>query len=211
MYTLRLLLFLTLGSVLVQGCRKDPVNALSTEERRIFITNRDETVNFANYNTFSIADNVVVVDGSNSQQQLTAADQAYLDAFRAAMQARGYTQVPRTATPDLGVQVSRIIRTSTGIMSVPDYFGFWDPFMWGGGFGSGFGGWGAPTFWYNTTYQVREGMLAFDLIDLKNAAANNNLRVIWNGLIRGSGLGSATSAGGQVTQLFEQSPYLRRQ
>lgn len=210
MKPIRILIAFIACVFVVQGCSKDPIKNLDTDERRIFITNRDETVNFASYNTFSIADNVVVVDGNNSQQQLTAADQAYLEAFRAAMIARGYTQVTRSATPDLGVQVSRIIRTSTGIMSVPDYFGFWDPSMWGGGFGPGFGGWGAPAFWRTTTYQVREGMLAFDIIDLKNAAANNNYQVIWNGMIRGAGLNSASSAPSQVAQLFNQSEYLRK-
>lgn len=193
------------------GCRKDPANALEAEERRIYITNRDEAANFGAFRTFSIADNVLVVDGNNSRSQLTPADQAYLEAFRAAMQSRGYTQVDRAANPDIGVQASRIIRTSTGIMSVPDYFGYWDPFYWGSGFGAGFGGWGAPPLFYTTTYQVREGMLAFDLIDLRNAQANNNLRVIWNGLVRGAGLNSASTAASQVEQLFLQSPYLRAQ
>lgn len=207
-YILGLLL---LSGFLVTGCRKDALDSLETEERRIYITNRDESVDFGSFSTFSIANNVVVVDGSSSQQQLTAADQAYLDAFTQAMQERGYTLVDKTASPDLGVQVSRIIRTSTGVMSVPDYYGYWDPFYWNSGFGSGFGGWGAPTFWYTTTYQVREGMLAFDLIDLKNATANNNLRVIWNGLIRGAGLNTAASAPSQVTQLFQQSAYISAQ
>lgn len=203
-----LLGLLLLSGFLVTGCRKDALDSLETEERRIYITNRDESVDFGSFNTFSIANNVVVVDGGNSQQQLTAADQAFLDAFTQAMQERGYTLVDKTASPDLGVQVSRIIRTSTGVMSVPDYYGYWDPFYWGSGFNSGFGGWGAPTFWYTTTYQVREGMLAFDLIDLKNATANNNLRVIWNGLIRGAGLNTAASAQSQVAQLFQQSAYI---
>lgn len=200
---------LALASIGITGCRKDPVDALSSEERRIYITNRDSTVNFSNYQTFSMAEDVVVVDGNNGNRQLTAADQAFMQAFTSALQSRGYTLVNKSATPDLGVQVSRIVRTSTGVMSVPDYYGYWDPMFWGPGFGSGFGGWGAPTFWYTTTYQVREGMLAIDLVDLKNASTNNNLRVIWNGLIRGAGLNDASAAAGQVTQLFDQSPYLR--
>lgn len=200
---------LALACIGVTGCRKDPVDALSNEERRIYITNRDSTVNFASYKTFSMAEDVVVVDGSNGSRQLTAADRAFMQAFTSAMESRGYTLVTKSATPDLGVQVSRIIRTSTGVMSVPDYYGYWDPMFWGPGFGSGFGGWGAPTFWYTTTYQVREGMLAVDLVDLKNASTNNNLRVVWNGLIRGAGLNDASAAAGQAAQLFEQSPYLQ--
>jgi hypothetical protein len=197
--------------LVMSSCRKDPAANLETDERRIYITNHDETAGFGSYRTFSMADNVLVVDGSASQQQLTPADAAYLEAFKTAMQSRGYTLVDKGAAPDLGVQVSRIIRTSTGVMSVPDYYSYWDPFYWDPGFGSGFGGWGAPTYWYTTTYQVREGMLAFDLIDLKNATANNNLRIIWNGMIRGAGLNNATSAASQVAQLFDQSAYIKAQ
>lgn len=211
MKSARLLTALFLGVLMAAGCRKDPVNNLDTDERRIYITNHDETADFGTYKTFSIAEDVVVVDGNTSQHQLSPADQAFLDAFKANMQSRGYTLVTKSDSPDLGAQVSRIIRTSTGVMSVPDYYGYWDPFYWGSGFGSSFGGWGAPTFWYTTTYQVREGMLAFDLIDLKNASSNNNLRVIWNGLIRGAGINNAASAPSQVAQLFAQSPYIKAQ
>jgi hypothetical protein len=194
----------------VTGCRKDPVEALSTDERRIYITNRDETVNLSSYRTFSIAENVAVVDGSNGgQRQPTAADQAYIDAFAAALQSRGYTRVARNEAPDLGLQVSRIIQTSTGFVSTPDYYGYWDPLFWGSGFGSGFGGWGVPPIWRTTAYQVREGMLGFDLIDLKNASGNNSLRIIWNGLIRGAGINDPATAASQVAQLLEQSSYLR--
>lgn len=205
------LLSALLAVLAMAGCRKDPASNLETEERRIYITNQDETAVFSNYRTFSMAETVLVVDGNNSQQQLTDADAAYLEAFKAAMQSRGYALVDKAAAPDLGVQVSRITRTSTGVMSVPDYYNYWDPFYWDSGFGSGFGGWGAPTYWYTTTYQVREGMLAFDLIDVKNATANNNLRIIWNGMIRGAGLNNAASAASQVQQLFNQSAYIKAQ
>lgn len=198
---------IALAITCLTGCRKDPVSGLEAAERRIYITNRDETVSFSAYKTFSMSNVVVVVDGSSSQQQLTTADQAYLQAFTAAMQNRGFTLVDKSASPDLGVQVSRIIRTTTGMLSVPDYYGYWDPVFWGSGYGSGFG-WDSPVFWQTTTYQIQEGMLAFDLIDLKNAAANNNLRIIWNGLIRGPGLNTGTTATAQVAQLFNQSVYI---
>lgn len=201
---------LTLAIIGITGCRKDPVEALSSEERRIYITNRDQSVSFSGYKTFSIADNVVVVDGSNSgQRPSNASDQAFIQAVTAAMESRGFIRVDRNASPDLGVQVSRIIRTSTGIVSIPDYYGYWDPFFWGSGFGPGFGGWGMPPLWRTATYQVQEGMLAIDIVDLKNAQTNNNLRVIWNGMIRGAGINNANTAASQVAQLFEQSPYLR--
>ena len=50
-----------LAAVFVLGsCTKDPVNKLSSEETRIYITNHDSTVNFSSFKTFSIADSVVL-------------------------------------------------------------------------------------------------------------------------------------------------------
>ena len=198
---------LVAASVCITACRKNPGDSLSDDERRIYITNHNSSISFSQYKTFSVAESVLLVDGNNAQQQLTASDQAFISAFKSAMQARGFILVDVSADPDLGVQISRIIQTSTGFVSVPDYWGYWDPGFWGGGFGPGYG-WGTP-FWRTQAYQVREGMLAFDVIDLKNAATTNNLQVIWNGLIRGSGINSAATAGAQVEQLFSQSPYLK--
>ena len=52
-------------------------------------------------------------------------------------------------------------------------------------------------------------MLSVDLLDLKKPAANRTIRVIWNGLIRGSGVFSSSALTTGVQALFEQSPYLK--
>ena len=43
------------------GCTKQPVDNLSTDESRIYITDHDSTVNFSNYKTYSISDSVAVI------------------------------------------------------------------------------------------------------------------------------------------------------
>jgi hypothetical protein len=63
--------------------------------------------------------------------------------------------------------------------------------------------------WGTVTYQVQEGMLAIDIIDLKNRGTNNNVRVLWNGLVRGPGLESVNSVNDIVQNLLNQSPYLQ--
>ncbi len=192
--------------VTLVGCRKDPVNNLSEEEQRIYITNYDKAATFNNFRTYSIADRVVVVDGNSSQQQNTAADLALMDALDAALQSRGFQKATTNATADIGIQISRIVRTSTGFVSGPDYYGYWDPFYWGygSGWGPGFGGWGPG---YSVIpYEVREGMLAIDLIDLTN---NSSPKVLWNALVRGPGLSSASAMTDIVNNLLQQSPYLQ--
>jgi hypothetical protein len=188
------------------GCRKDPVNGLSEQEARIYVTHKDPNANFATYRTFTTANQVMLVQNNSSRQQLTGADQALITAFANALQQKRFSRVDQNANPDLGVQISRIIQTSTGVMTIGDYWDYWDPY-WGGGFGGNWG-FGQP-MWGTVTYQVQEGMLAIDIIDLKNRGTNNNVRVLWNGLVRGPGLESVNSVNDIVQNLLNQSPYLQ--
>ena len=204
----KLLTGLSLVAVLMIGCRKDPMNNLTPEESRIYITNHDSTANFSSYQTFSIADSVAVIDGNHVSSQFNETDQAFVAALKNNMQQLGYTLVSKSDHPDLGVTVSRIINTSTGVINYNDYWdyygNYYDPFYWGY---SGYG-WGSPG-WGFATYQVKEGMLSIDIVDLKNASTNNNqIKVLWNGMIRGSGIFNASTAASQVSALFNQSPYI---
>src|SRR5688500_11102742 len=91
------------------ACEKDPLKNLSAEEARIYVTNHDSTANFSSFLTYSIADSVgVIEDNEGAGKELTSYDAAVIDAFKAAMQSRGFQLVDRTQTPDLGVTVSRV-------------------------------------------------------------------------------------------------------
>ncbi|WP_207495486.1 DUF4136 domain-containing protein [Aridibaculum aurantiacum] len=190
------------------GCSKDPLQGMTQEESRIYITNHDSTARFGSYATFTISDSVTVINNNQVTRQQTTSDIAFISALRAEMQGRGYTMVNRTDKPDLAVNVNRIYNTSTGVINYGNYWGnyggFYDPWMWGYG-GMGFG----SPFGF-ATYSITEGALSIDILDLKNASANNRINGIWSGLIRGSGIFNANTAASQVKQLFEQSPYLRK-
>jgi hypothetical protein len=142
-------------------------------------------------------------------KQFTSVDAAYINATREAMKAQGFRMVEKNSSPDIGINVSRIYNTSTGIISYNDFYGgyggFYDPFYWG------YGGYGYFSPYRYATYSIREGALSIDLLNLKQAATNNQIKVIWTGLIRGSGVFNANTAASQVNMLFQQSPYLRTQ
>jgi len=189
------------------GCTKEPLNNLNQEESRIYVTNKDSTVSFADYKTYSISDSIVVLDNGSSYRDLSPSDQAYIDAVNKYMQERGYTLVSKESNPDIGVDVNRIYNTSTGYYGYSDYWdyysGYWDPYYWG------YGGYDYYIPSSYGIYQISEGAMSIDMLDLKNAGSKNSIDVIWNGLIRGEGIFNATNADSGVKALFDQSTYLQ--
>ena len=141
-------------------------------------------------------------------KELKPTDQAFINAAKNQMKAAGYTEVGKQNNPDVGVNITRIYNTSTGVLVYDNYYGgyggYYDPYYWG----SGYGGYGYYSPYSYATYSIREGALTVDILDLKNAAANNNIKIVWTGLIRGSGIFSG-DANAQVKTLFDQSPYLK--
>lgn len=194
-------------SLLYTGCTKDPLNNLNTDESRIYITDHDSSINFSNYKTFSISDSVAVIDNGNVKKQLGDVDSAYINAVTKYMNQEGYMLVSKEQNPDVGVDVNRIISTSTGVISYGDYWGYydsyWDPYYWG------YPGYGYYLPYAYSIYQIKQGAISVDILDLKNAAQNKKINVVWTGLIRGSGIFNAAVADSQVKALFDQSPYLK--
>lgn len=193
--------------LIATGCRKEPTRQLNDEESRIYITNKNSSIRFGTFTTFAIRDSILNVDGDNSSYQLNNVDRAFIAAFRNSMIARGYVAVDRNQSPDLGIQITRITRTSTGSII---WGGWWGGGGWGGWWGPGWGWGGMPGWGGVSTFQVREGMLSFDLLDLDKAQIDSKIDIIWNGLIRGRGIFDVNTAQAQVNQLFEQSPYLKK-
>jgi len=189
------------------GCTKEPLNNLNQEESRIYITNHDSTADFSSYKTYSISDSVVVLNNGGSYKDLTVVDQAYIDAVNKYMQLKGYALVSKQSNPDIGVDVNRIYNTATGYYSYTDYWdyygGYWDPYYWGY---SGYNYYIPSSY---GIYQITEGAMSIDMLDLKNAGTKNKIDVIWNGLIRGEGIFNASNADTIVKALFDQSTYLQ--
>jgi hypothetical protein len=194
-------------AILYMGCMKEPLDHLTSDESRIYITDHDSAINFSNYKTYSISDSVAVISNGKSSMRLNDVDSAYINAVNKYMAAAGFTLVKNDQQPDLGVDVSHIINTATGVISYSDYWdyygGYWDPYYWG------YPGYGYYIPYAYSVYTIRDGAVSIDLLDLKNAAGNNKINVIWTGLIRGPGIFNANIADGQVKALFDQSPYLK--
>ncbi|RCR71670.1 DUF4136 domain-containing protein [Larkinella punicea] len=192
----------------VSSCRPDPLDNLSPEESQVFITNHDRSVNFANYRTFSLPDSVVEVSNNQQQLSMTGIEQPFLDRLAQTLTSRGYQRVNRSINSDLGVSVMRVNNSYVGVTSMPfspyylDYWGY-------GGLG-GFGGFNPYYPNYYSFYEVSDTYWLIQLIDLKNAnTASQELNVIWQAQIRGTGIFDAASVDSIITKVFDQSAYLR--
>src|SRR5690349_16743662 len=83
--------------LLLGSCTKDPVNNLSEEESRIYITNSNPSAQFSNYKTYSIVDSVAVItDNKLEGKAITAYDAQLISSLKEAMQQRGFTLVDKT-------------------------------------------------------------------------------------------------------------------
>jgi hypothetical protein len=198
------------GILAMTSCRKDPVKNLSGDEGLIYITKHSDSVSFSSFRTFSIADSVAVINNNKLEGKVrTDVDAAYINAVKEQLVQRGYTLVNKNQNPDLGITISRIYNTSTAIFDYgsywdPYYGSYWDPYYWGyGGYGYNF-----PSYYYGT-YSITEGALSIDIFNLKDAKESKTISGIWNGLIRGSGAFSVSTAATGVKALFDQSTYFK--
>jgi hypothetical protein len=201
---------LATGILAMASCRKDPAKNLSGDEGLIYITKHSDSVSFNSFHTFSIADSVAVISNNRLLGKvLTDVDTAYINAVKVQLTQRGYTLVAKDQSPELGITISRIYNTSTGVFDYgsywdPYYGSYWDPYYWGyGGYGYYF-----PSYYYGT-YSITEGALSIDIFNLRDAKQTNKISGIWNGLIRGSSTFSVSAASTGVKALFDQSTYFK--
>lgn len=199
---------IAVSALLISSCRKEPLNDMTEEESRIYVTNYDEAADFTAYTTFSIVDSVAVISNRDSKKELTEYDVKLLANLKTSLQGRGYTLVDRGAKPDLAVNVSRIDNAYSSIGYNPGYWtgwpGYWDTGYWG------YPGW---NYWfpsYYTVFRYNERSVAIDMVDLKNAPKEENqLTAVWNAMLRGTGVWNGNNLDSMVNTIFEQSSYLK--
>ncbi len=197
------------AGIFAAGCKKEPLNNLSNEETRIYVTQVDSSARFQGYKTFSIADSAdIIEDNQFLGRQLGPYESGLIAQLSQSLQQRGYTLVPKASNPDLAVNVSEVSNTSTGLFSYSDYWDnyglYYDPYYWG------YPGYGyyPPTF--IGSYSIESGGLEVDILDLKNAAANGNkLKLLWSGLVRGEDIFNPANAPAEAKALLEQSSYIK--
>lgn len=197
------------------GCY--PEGAEYVEELDVVYTDYDPEFAFSEQSTYAIPDSMVLINsqnfssstGNNSPDIVNPAyANPILDEIKVNMDAMGWTQVDKEEDLDVILLVS-VTRTTNLYYNYDwNYWDWWYP--------GGVGGMG----WYYPRYSpagyisgYRSGTLMIQMINASDMGVNNNVPVVWVGVINGLLEGSTENISNRliqtIDQVFKQSPYLK--
>lgn len=198
------------AAALLMACNEGPDLELRVKSM-VVQTSFARNINFSAYSTFYIPADTIGLLSNVSLDTIIVGD--YAEGVTARVRARvsggGYTYVDRDKDPDLAVNVY-IVDNSGVFQSVtyPNYLYGYPGYFYSGY--AGFGGYYNYPVVRNFSYQ--SGLLAIELIDLKNPTPDNKLQVVWVANI--GDVYTSTDPFAKVLdaidQAFRQSPYLKR-
>lgn len=213
----RILLLMMVAASLM-ACRKEP-DMSQTDGRYYVYTSYDKTADFSKYDTFIVADSVLVMDSGRpvylkSSESDFAAD--IIRMYEDAMTGLGYDKSDVKEDADLGLQISYVEDTQYFVDYVTDpywwwgYPGYWSPSWWGGYYG----GWAPYAFPVSYSYSTHSFFA--EMVDLtpltgdEEADKDVRLSVVWNSYLDGSLMSGNMSSRLEeaVGQSFAQTPAL---
>ena len=208
------ILFFSTLALLAVACHKEPYPQDGDAEYLVY-TEPAKDVNFADFQTFDIADSLLVI-GQSEKPQYSQSNNALalIQAYRTNMEKLGYIYTPSNPDADLGIQLTYIIKTERYLQYYDndpywwlDYPGYWPSGYWGS-----WTGWYYP---YPVTYTYTTNALVADMVDLTEEAREATpLKIVWSCYIGGpagySVQDDVKRMKAAVDQAFVQSPYLAK-
>ena len=206
------ILLISAAVMLLAACHKEPYPQDSDNEYLVY-TSPGKNVNFAQYQTFDIADSLLVI-GQSDIPIYSQSDNALalIQAYRINMEKRGFIYTPSNPDADLGVQLTYVIKTERFVQYYDDPYWWLDyPGYWPSGY------WGNWTGFYYprpVTYTYTTNAFLADIVNLTTEEDGKPLEILWTAYIggpAGSSLqGDIQKMQAAVDQAFVQSPYLTR-
>lgn len=205
--TLAKFLIVLATPLIIISCRKTPDTSQLLDDF-VVQTSKDPDANFSTYKTYYISDTIALRTTNPNDTLWTDNDAKQLVAkVKSNMAARGYVLTGPQNRPDLGLGLSAVKNLNIGVI----YPGWWWGY-WGGCYWYYYCGYYPYYPMGGMIYSVPTGTLILDMIDLKNATANDNLTVIWGSVMSG-GLGNTSNdlqlGMDAIDQSFAQSPYIQ--
>ena len=206
------ILLIAAAVMLLAACHKEPYPQDSDNEYLVY-TSPSKNVNFSQYQTFDIADSLLIIGQSDKPMYSQSNNAlALIQAYRINMEKRGFIYTPSNPDADLGVQLTYVVKTERFVQYYNDPYWWLDyPGYWPAGY------WGNWTGFYYprpVTYTYTTNALLADIVNLTSAQDGSPLEVLWTSYIGGpagaSVQGDVQRMQAAVDQAFVQSPYLAR-
>jgi Domain of unknown function (DUF4136) len=190
--------------IIITGCTvNDPLADITDEDSRLYISNYDKKVKFSDYKTYFVGDSAFSVLNNEARFSINRAKNSlFISYFRQNFENKNFKHVNKNENPDLGVTISRVTNSKIGAEAeTKSYFNnYWNfPAYTTTGFSY-------PG--YFDTYEVGDTIWNIEVVDLKNAVANDELRVVWNAQIQGNGVFEEENFAFTIEKIFEISTFL---
>ena len=210
------IIFFSALALLAVACQKEPYPQDSDSQYLVY-TAPAKDVNFAEFQTFDIADSLLII-GQSAKPQYSQSNNALalIQAYRTNMEKLGYIYTPANPDAQLGIQLTYIIKTERYVQYYNndpywwlDYPGYWPAGSWGNWYG-----WYYP-YAYPVTYTFTTNALTAEMVDLTSEQGEGRkLKVVWSSYIGGpagySVQGDMVRMQNAIDQAFAQSPYLSK-
>jgi hypothetical protein len=195
------------ATFILYSCQSEPDN-LKLFDELVVSTNFDAEASFSTYGTYAIpSDTIGFVSNRNPNDTIlvSTADNAHyprkvLQQIMQNLNARSFTRVDRSQSPDLAVNV--YIVNDLNLFQQVVYPNYYYPSYYG--YGSYY------SYPYINTYAYNTGALVVELVDLKNVRPGNQVKVVWNAYMGDvySTINLADQSIKAIDQAFTQSTYL---
>ena len=202
-------------ALLATACHVEPYPQDSDNEYLVY-TSPSKDVTFTSYQTFDLADSLLVI-GQSDKPVYSQSDNALalIQQVRVNMEKLGYIYTPSNPDADLGIQMTYIIKTERYVKYYNDPYWWLDyPGYWPSGYWGNWTGWDYP---YPVTYTYTTNALVAEMVDLTAVPAlgeTKPLTIVWSSYIGGPASSSIYADVQRmkvaIDQAFAQSPYLKR-
>lgn len=207
------ILLISAAVMLLAACHKEPYPQDGDNQYLVY-TSPGKDVNFTRFQTFDIADSLLVIGQSDKPMYSQSNNAlALIQAFRTNMEKRGFIYTPSNPDADLGIQLTYVIKTERYVQYYDDPYWWLDyPGYWPSGY------WGNWTGFYYprpVTYTYTTNALLTDIVNLTGEEeAGKPLEILWTSYIGGpagaSLQGDIKRMEAAIDQAFVQSAYLTR-
>ena len=205
------ILLISAAVMLLAACHKEPYPQDGDNQYLVY-TSPGKGVNFTQFQTFDIADSLLVIGQSDKPMYSQSNNAlALIQAFRTNMEKRGFIYTPSNPDADLGIQLTYVIKTERYVQYYDDPYWWLDyPGYWPSGY------WGNWTGFYYprpVTYTYTTNALLTDIVNLTGEEESGKpLEILWTSYIggpAGSSLqGDIKRMEAAIDQAFVQSAYL---